>query len=661
MRACEDPFPPSAPAHPATTGDPSDASPTAAPALALGDADARLERLGDRIAELSARIQAATYELLVLIREFDQQAGWDGRLSCAEWLSWRTGLAPGPAREHVRVARALGELPKLSDAMRRGRISYSKVRAITRVATPANEQTLLDVALAGTAEHVERIVRGWRRIDRTAEQAEEQRRDASRSLRTWVDDGGMVVVRGRLTPEVGAVLRRALDAACDAARRAPEPAGRPAAVASDEATAAEAAAGGGEQPTPAQRQADAIGVVAEAALAGGLDKGTAGDRYQVVLHVDAAALAEPRDVPAGTSAGAASEIEPQGGVRIPAGTLAGSTAGAERRARGGDVPAGTPAGSTVGSEPRGLGGEVPAGTPEGSVSGTGPRGRGGDVPAGTPGTASEALGRSGGGSPLGADAQCRTERSQPRRWRRTVGPCPGVRPAPLLAAAPAAPSVAAAPAAPSAGSQTVLDEAGGIHVSAETARRVACDAATVTMRHGPGGEILDVGRRTRTIPPALRRALAVRDRQCRFPGCGNRRTDAHHIQHWADGGRTALDNLVLLCRVTTGRCTRRASASRSTPPGTRTSCGRTGGRWRRLRRRRPGPGRRSARRTTGWRRPGSRSTRGRRRRPGRGSGWTWAGRSACCGPRGASGAQTDARAARGPAPRPAVARHRTGG
>ena len=94
----------------------------------------------------------------------------------------------------------------------------------------------------------------------------------------------------------------------------------------------------------------------------------------------------------------------------------------------------------------------------------------------------------------------------------------------------------------------MLDEAGGIHVSAETARRLACDAAKVTMRHGPGGEILDVGRRNRTISPALRRALAARDRQCRFPGCGNVRCDAHHIRHWADGGRTALDNLVLLCR-----------------------------------------------------------------------------------------------------------------
>ena len=467
MLSCDGPASSSPPPHSAAIGGPPDASPPSAPA---GDRQTRLEQLGDRIAELSARIDAATYDLLVLIREFDQQEGWSGCLSCAKWLTWRTGLAPGAAREHVRVARALGELPKLSDAMRGGRISYSKVRAVTRVATPENEQTLLDVALAGTAEHVERIVRGWRRVDRAAEEAEAEQRDASRSLRTWVDDDGMVVVRGRLTPEVGAVLRRALDAACDEARRAPASDG------GEEPAAVDAAAGGDEAPTLAQRQADAIALLAEAALAGGLDKGTAGDRYQVVLHVDAAALAERRDVPAGTSDGAA-----------------------------------------AGSGPRALG----------------------DVPAGTPGTMSAAPVASRDATPRTAEAPRRALRNRAPRWRRTGGPCPRARPVP---------SIAAAPTAPPAGSQTVLDEAGGIHVSAETARRVTCDAARVTMRHGPGGEILDVGRRTRTVSPALRRALAARDRRCRFPGCGNRRCDAHHVAHWADGGRTALDNLVLLCR-----------------------------------------------------------------------------------------------------------------
>jgi hypothetical protein len=88
----------------------------------------------------------------------------------------------------------------------------------------------------------------------------------------------------------------------------------------------------------------------------------------------------------------------------------------------------------------------------------------------------------------------------------------------------------------------------GTHVSAETCRRLACDCSRVVMRHDSDGTVLDVGRRTRTIPPALRRALAHRDRGCRFPGCGLALCDHHHLRHWADGGETKLDNLVRLCR-----------------------------------------------------------------------------------------------------------------
>ena len=91
-----------------------------------------LVRLGDEIAELAAHIDAATYRLLVLIREFDQRGGWEtGFKTCAHWLSWRTGIAHGPAREKVRVARALEQLPRLSGMMRRGELSYSKARALT--------------------------------------------------------------------------------------------------------------------------------------------------------------------------------------------------------------------------------------------------------------------------------------------------------------------------------------------------------------------------------------------------------------------------------------------------------------------------------------------------------------------------------------------------
>ena len=302
---------------------------------------AELERLGERIAELSSRIQAATYDLLVLIREFDARSGWSGWTSCAHWLSWRTGLAPGPAREHVRVARALGNLPKLSDAMRRGAVSYSKVRAVTRVATPETEQALLDVAQCGTAAHVEQIVRGWRRVDRTAERTEEKLRQDRRSLRTWVDDDGMVVVQGRLTPEVGAALRRALEAACDQARSAAVGSGSADSEASDIALAEEELG-----PTFGQRQADAIGVIAECALAGGLDRGTAGDRYQVVVHVDSGALADERDVPAGTPEcrlRAASDGEPTDvGEYVPAGTYKRAELASELDEHRQDVPAGTP-------------------------------------------------------------------------------------------------------------------------------------------------------------------------------------------------------------------------------------------------------------------------------------------------------------------------------
>ena len=124
---------------------------------------AALDRLGDAIAELSAHLEAATARLLDLIREFDARGGWgNGFRSCAHWLTWRIGLDPGAAREKVRVARALGTLPLLAQALARGELSYAKVRALTRVATPETEARLLGVGRGGTASHVERIVRGWR-------------------------------------------------------------------------------------------------------------------------------------------------------------------------------------------------------------------------------------------------------------------------------------------------------------------------------------------------------------------------------------------------------------------------------------------------------------------------------------------------------------------
>jgi hypothetical protein len=256
-------------------------------------------------------------------------------------------------------------------------VSYSKIRAITRVATPEIEVLLLGIGRGGTAADVERIVRGWRSVDRKAEAEQSAHRHKSRALHVYQDDDGMVVIRGRLAPEVGALVMQALavgrEALYQRARR-------------------EVSAESGEPPQPLeQQQADALALIAESALHHGIDPSGSGERYQVVAHVDAPALADPEQ--------------------------------------------------------------------------------------------------------------------------------PG---------------------------QSVLED--GTHVSAETCRRLACDASRVVMRHDEEGRAVEIGARTRTIPPALRRALHARDRACRFPGCSVRFGQGHHIRHWAEGGPTTLSNLALLCR-----------------------------------------------------------------------------------------------------------------
>jgi hypothetical protein len=336
-----------------------------------------VQRIGNEIAELSAHLDAASARLLDLIRQFDAEGGWNtGFRSCAEWLSWRTGLDLGASREKVRVARALANLPRLAQALARGELSYAKVRALTRVATPEIEERLLKVGRAGTAEHVERIVRGWRWMDRKAEREDAALQHKFRALHVYRTDDGTVVVKGRLAPEVGALLIKALDAAREGlyqrARSADTPTGL-------------------DQPLMEQQQADALALLAETALHHSMDPSAPGERYQVVVHVDASVLAD-------------------------------------------------------------------------------------------------------------ADH-------------------PG---------------------------QSVLEDGG--RVSAETSQRLACDASRVVMRHDADGNTLEVGARTRTIPPALRRALVHRDQHCRFPGCRGRFVQGHHIRHWAHGGPTTLSNLALLCR-----------------------------------------------------------------------------------------------------------------
>jgi uncharacterized protein DUF222 len=205
------------------------------------------------------------------------------------------GFSPITARELVRVARALGSLPRLAQALARGELSYSKVRKLSRAAQPETEAQLLAMGRAGTAEHVERLVRAWRRVDSKAELQEAVKQHASRSLQVYPEEDGAVRVRGWLTPEMGAVLLEALAAARETLYQR----GR------DETSEL-------EPPTLEQQLADALALLAETALHHELDPGAPGERYQVVLHVDAAVLADAdhqgqsvledgRRVPAGAS------------------------------------------------------------------------------------------------------------------------------------------------------------------------------------------------------------------------------------------------------------------------------------------------------------------------------------------------------------------------
>jgi hypothetical protein len=337
-----------------------------------------LEELEARITELCGHLNAAQYRWLLLIAEFDRRLGWgDGKLrSCAHWLNFQCGLNLGAAREKVRVAHALKELPLIAGSMARGELSYSKVRALTRVACPATERDLLEIALHGTAYHVERTVRLFRRALEAEELSKEQSQQAARCLSYYWDEDGSLVMKARLPAVTGALVVKALESALEQ-------------VATHEICVQRAE----EWPIPySARRADALGRVAESSLRARDREAKTADRYQVVIHVDAEAL----------------------------------SGGAEGRA------------------------EVEGGPP----------------------------------------------------------------------------------------------------LALETIKRIGCEASLVGILEDGEGRVLSVGRRTRSIPPAIGRALRARDaRACQFPGCTHEKyLDAHHIEHWAQGGKTELSNLVTLCR-----------------------------------------------------------------------------------------------------------------
>src|ERR1700722_8013392 len=237
---------------------------------------ATLAALEAQITELAGQLNAAQYRWLMLIAEFDRLEGWsDGLLrSCAHWLNFKCGLNLGAAREKVRVAHALVGLPKIAASMARGELSYSKVRALTRVACEATEDSFLMIALHGTAHHVERLVRGYRRAREAEALSCEAQQHVNRSVNYWFTDDGSLLIKARLPAVAGALFVKALDAALASL---PE---------NEISTAMER-----ERPIAhAERRADALTSMSESFLSGSSASSNGGDRFQVVVHVDAATL-----------------------------------------------------------------------------------------------------------------------------------------------------------------------------------------------------------------------------------------------------------------------------------------------------------------------------------------------------------------------------------
>src|SRR5512140_678955 len=170
--------------------------------------DSDLEQLGERIAEQAAHLDAAMYRFLTDLREFDERGGWrsQGASSCAHWLSWRVGCDPVTGRERVRVARKLGEFAVIGDALRRGEVSYSKVRALLRVATPENEVLLLDYARLMPASQLEKLSRKYALVQRHCQDPHPLVDAQRRSVRRRDTEDGMVKIEAVLHPEEAEVV-----------------------------------------------------------------------------------------------------------------------------------------------------------------------------------------------------------------------------------------------------------------------------------------------------------------------------------------------------------------------------------------------------------------------------------------------------------------------
>jgi len=440
----------------------------AGPGPTAGSADTGLplERLEEQICELAAHLAAGTCQFLQLVAEFDARRGWASwdLPSCAAWLAWKCQVAPGTAREQVRVARVLASLPVIKAEFAAGRMSYAKVRALTRIATTETEADLAQICGPMTAAQCERFAAAHRK----ASDAEDLASRATRRVSVHVTDDGSVTISARLPATDGAVVLQALRAAagdCEHPNRAhPDsahgdnthgdntpPAGAAADVSAETPADAPGEEDGDLRPGAdraacAASLADALVEVSKAFLSGKIATAGNPDIYQVIVHVGPEAL-----------------LPPNGSSEPPAGS---ATHAATAQPPAHFAPAG-----------------VSAETPN---------------PGGSP------------ASPASAACRPPGHPAHPQRCHLDDGP-------------------AIAPAASQA---------------------LACHATMSWMLHDHNGNVLDVGRRHRRATPALRRAVHERDSgHCQYPGCNSRRVDIHHITAWANGGKTRLRNLILLCQA----------------------------------------------------------------------------------------------------------------
>jgi Domain of unknown function (DUF222) len=245
--------------------------------------DLPLDVLESQICELAGHLTATTCRFLVLLAEFDAREGWRSwdMPSCTAWLSWKCQMGSSTAREHVRIARALRSLPKIRGEFSSGRLSYSKVRALTRIADPDTDTDLAEMAGPMTANQLDRFAKAHGQVTR----AQTDRGRLMRRLTWRLEEDGSLSCTVRLPPEDGAALLTALRAVV---RDAPDAPAETADGASAEARVPWDPAA--TRATPG-RLADALVEIAEAYLATRAADASNGDAYQVVVHADPAALA----------------------------------------------------------------------------------------------------------------------------------------------------------------------------------------------------------------------------------------------------------------------------------------------------------------------------------------------------------------------------------